>query len=116
MCSYQPDTLTVRASFSVPSKSGVLSVNENLTDRESRGRHFKMVGKESLLLQKDLSDEQVDKTRNTISGFNGDVSEVRKGTNEHETHKQRNATFDRLVYDTEPPKNESNFFHFSSSH
>lgn len=116
MCSYQPDTLTVRASFSVPSKSGLQSTKDNATDRESRRRSFRMVGKEALLLKKELqfenlSEEQVGNIPNAV-GFNGDISEVRKqrGVGENENTKLMNATFDRLVYDARTPGNESNIF------
>ncbi len=116
MCSYQPDTLTVRASFSVPSKSGLSPAQDNLGDRESRKRNFRMVGKEALLLKKEsqfenLADEPTSTTPNGV-GFNGDVSEIHKqsGGMEKENLKQPlNATFDRLVYDTQLPSNESNF-------
>lgn len=114
MCSYQPDTLTVRASFSVPSKSGLSSMSDNGTDRESRTRHFKMVGKEALLLQKELkfenlSDEQLGNNIPNTAGFNGDISEIykQKGINDH---KSKNATFDRLVYGAESPINEGILF------
>lgn len=116
MCSYQPDTLTVRASFSVPSKSGLSTPKDNATDRESRHRTFRMVGKEALLLKKEmqfenLSEEQLGNIPNGV-GFNGDILEVRKqrGVIENENHKKENATFDRLVYDTQAPSNESNIF------
>lgn len=122
MCSYQPDTLTVRASFSVPSKSGLSPPQENATDRESRRRSFRMVGKEALLLKKELhfenlSEEQPGTTPNGV-GFNGDISEVRKqqGVIVNEDVKPANATFDRLVYDARSPSNDSNFFSLFSIH
>lgn len=115
MCSYQPDTLTVRASFSVPSKTGVFPPKEdNATDRESRRRSFRMVGKEALLLKKELefenlSDEQLVNISNGVNGFTGDISEVLKegGVNDNENSKPMNATFDRLVYDAQLTSNES---------
>lgn len=119
MCSYQPDTLTVRASFSVPSKSDATLPKDNATERESRRRSFRMVGKEALLLKKEsqfenLSEEQPDGNIPNGVGFNGESSEVRKqrGFSGSENIKQaNNATFDRLVYDTQlPTSNESNFY------
>lgn len=118
MCSYQPDTLTVRASFSVPSKSGSPSPMpmDNPTDRESRRRSFRMVGKDALLLKQEKHFENLSEEQNNNvpigEGFVGDISEVRKqrGVNENEIDKQSNATFDRLVYNAQLPKNESNYF------
>lgn len=116
MCSYQPDTLTVRASFSVPSKSGssLSMLTDNATDRESRRRSFRMVGKEALLLKNELNFENLSEEQmgNVPNGFVGDISEVRKqrGVIAQEGVKQNNATFDRLVYDTKLPNNESNNF------
>lgn len=76
-----------------------------------------MVGKEALLLKKELefenlSEDQPGHVPNGV-GFNGESSEVRKlrGVNvEGENSKPQNATFDRLVYDTQPPSNESILF------
>lgn len=53
VCSYQPDTLTVRASFSVPGKAGVAAVEPHweAADRSGRQRKFRMVGKDALVLR-----------------------------------------------------------------
>lgn len=58
VCSYQPDTLTVRASFSVPGKAGVAAVEPQweANDRSGRQRKFRMVGKEALVLREASSD------------------------------------------------------------
>lgn len=61
VCTYQPDTLTVRASFSVPGRGGVVgassAVNDWDTDRNARNRKFKMVGKSALVLKEDHNDD-----------------------------------------------------------
>lgn len=63
MCTYHPDTLTVRASFSVPGRGGVvgsgsaISPSEWDNDRNARNRKFKMVGKSALVLKEDYTDD-----------------------------------------------------------
>lgn len=63
VCTYQPDTLTVRASFSVPGRGGVVGSGSAVspsdwdTDRNARNRKFKMVGKSALVLKEDYSDD-----------------------------------------------------------
>lgn len=117
-CSYQPDTLTVRASFSVPSKSGSLSSEprnneDNESDRESRKRHFRMVGKDALLLKKESNFENLSDERIGIGEFIGDVLEVRKqrGLSDIDNTKDNNTVqYDRLVYDVPLPISESNIF------
>lgn len=77
VCSYQPDTLTVRASFSVPGKAGVAAVAEpqwDAGDRSGRQRKFRMVGKEALVLREASSDDDADEQlaaeqRSPTSGF-----------------------------------------------
>lgn len=69
VCSYQPDTLTVRASFSVPGKAAVQpSWDDDQVDgssahgRSGRQRKFRMVGKEALVLKEpaEATDDAVD--------------------------------------------------------
>jgi hypothetical protein len=52
VCTFQPDTLTVRARLALPGK-GDVAVDENWNDRErsSRNRQFKMVDKSALILK-----------------------------------------------------------------
>lgn len=80
LCSYQPDTLTVRASFSVPGKAGVAAVEPqwDASDRSGRQRKFRMVGKEALVLRETSSDDDANeepaaqtkaKQRSLTSGF-----------------------------------------------
>lgn len=63
VCTYHPDTLTVRASFSVPGRGGVIgsgsaiSPSEWDNDRNARNRKFKMVGKSALVLKEDYTDD-----------------------------------------------------------
>lgn len=66
-----------------------------------------MVGKEALLLKKetksnDTTDEEVD---SITDGFNGFASEVHK---ENGNNRQINASFDRLVYESQSPRSEGN--------
>lgn len=122
MCSYQPDTLTVRTSFSIPSRS-TLQSPKNTTDRESRKRTFRIVGKEALLLTTEtsqspplsslnktelnnVSNERIDSTPDTLD-FNGDVSVI---VQRNENIQQLNATFDRLTYESKLQKSESILF------
>lgn len=61
VCSYQPDTLTVRASFSVPGKAAVqphwddedgsTGGSSASNERSGRQRKFRMVGKDALVLK-----------------------------------------------------------------
>lgn len=57
VCSYQPDTLTVRASFSVPGKASAIAADAlsdgdaAASDRSGRQRKFRMVGKDALVLK-----------------------------------------------------------------
>lgn len=55
VCTYQPDTLTVRASFSVPGKGDVAPVQQPQweTDRAARDRKFRMVDKSALVLKQE---------------------------------------------------------------
>lgn len=63
VCTYQPDTLTVRASFSVPGRGGVVGAGSAVSpgewdsDRNARNRKFKMVGKSALVLKEDYTDD-----------------------------------------------------------
>lgn len=52
LCTFQPDTLTVRARLALPGKGDVV-VEDNWHDRErsSRNRQFKMVDKSALILK-----------------------------------------------------------------
>lgn len=52
VCTFQPDTLTVRARLALPGKGDVI-VDEEWNDRErtSRNRQFKMVDKSALILK-----------------------------------------------------------------
>ncbi|KAG4074880.1 hypothetical protein HA402_009305 [Bradysia odoriphaga] len=113
MCSYQPDTLTVRTSFSVPSKTDLTLPIDNTTDRESRKRSFRMVGKEALLLKTESpNDTKLNNLPNEQIpgglGFNGDVFEVRKQNevNGIENIQPINATYDRLIYEAQLPQSE----------
>lgn len=53
VCSYQPDTLTVRASFAVPGQGSAAAMEPDWTqsDRSGRQRKFRMVGKDSLVVR-----------------------------------------------------------------
>lgn len=54
ICTYQPDTLTIRASFSVPGRgAAAVSSDWEESDRSGRQRKFRMVGKSSLVLKED---------------------------------------------------------------
>lgn len=58
MCTYQPDTLTIRASFSVPGRgAAAVSPDWEESDRSGRQRKFRMVGKSSLVLKEDYNDD-----------------------------------------------------------
>lgn len=53
VCSYQPDTLTVRASFAVPGQGSADALEPDWaqSDRSARQRKFRMVGKDSLVVR-----------------------------------------------------------------
>lgn len=63
VCTYQPDTLTVRASFSVPGKGDVAPIQPNWeTDRSARDRKFRMVDKTALVLKQErkMNETEID--------------------------------------------------------
>ncbi|KAL7041067.1 hypothetical protein ACKWTF_000613 [Chironomus riparius] len=53
VCTFQPDTLTVRARLALPGKGDVVVEEDSWSDRErtSRNRQFKMVDKSALILK-----------------------------------------------------------------
>lgn len=62
VCTFQPDTLTVRARLALPGKGGASVIEEDSwSDRErgARGRQFKMVDKSALVL-KESSDQSME--------------------------------------------------------
>lgn len=68
VCTYQPDTLTVRASFSVPGKAGVAAVQPHWdSDRSGRDRKFRMVNKSALILKEETSDVDVNSSQENDS-------------------------------------------------
>lgn len=120
MCSYQPNTLTVRTSFSVPSKTLLPSPKHNNTDRGSRKISLRMVGKEALLLKEEspqsslkeselnnFIQKQIDSTPDKV-GFNGHVSAILQRNENPEKTQKINTTFDRLIHESQLQKHEGN--------
>lgn len=69
VCTFQPDTLTVRARLALPGKGDVV-VDDNWHDRErsSRNRQFKMVDKSALILK--------ESTEHSMENAIGDVENL----------------------------------------
>lgn len=69
VCTFQPDTLTVRARLALPGKGDVV-VDDNWNDRErsSRNRQFKMVDKSALILK--------ESTEHSMENAIGDVENL----------------------------------------
>lgn len=108
VCSYQPDTLTVRASFSVPGKGGVAAVQPESNDRSARHRKFRLVDKSSLVLRSgDESTSQESDAPNSVANIKEITTTMRSDTgsfesfeedqNEDRSEKQENSKYDRLI-------------------
>lgn len=106
ICTYQPDTLTVRASFAVPGKGGAspLPSDWDVTGRNGRGRQFRMVGKNSLVLKENdpdriSSDEIEIKEKENEFQNNAEalLEEIPEEKHEKEVLQLRNARFLPLV-------------------
>lgn len=115
MCSYQPDTLTVRASFSVPGKSGVAAVQPEWesNDRSARHRKFRLVDKSSLVLKSGAinDDEESPSSSSQESDAPNSVANIKEITttmesfvdlladqNDDQTEDQRKMSkYDRLI-------------------
>lgn len=108
LCTYQPDTLTVRASFTVPGKNGVASVAPSWesSDRSARDRKFRMVDKSGLVLKAEpevenkLLSGQPNAKNNELAGLSADkqlnLSKEDKGEGEID-ESYRNSKYARLV-------------------
>lgn len=59
ICTYQPDTLTVRARLALPSKSGAIVMEEERDHRNARERQFKMVNRSALVLKEESIENAV---------------------------------------------------------
>lgn len=91
LCSYQPDTLTVRASFSVPGKAGVAAVEPQWEagDRSGRQRKFRMVGKEALVLREPPAAAETAEDNAATAGDDADRTERRPATSGARTARRR---------------------------
>lgn len=115
ICTYHPDTLTVRASFSVPGRGGVVgsgSANPSDwdTDRNARNRKFKMVGKSSLILKEDYSDdfpsdESVGEKSERKDDDLGIVSELINGVDVQANNKTGKQLADNMIASDQEPGN-----------
>ncbi len=100
VCTFQPDTLTVRARLALPGK-GDAKVDENWSDRErsSRHRQFKMVDKSALILKENNED--------SLENVIGEVENLtEKIFSKEESEISDSARFSR--YSTE--SNQKSFF------
>jgi hypothetical protein len=71
VCTFQPDTLTVRARLALPSKGGVSVMDEDSwpqQERGARGRQFKMVDKSALVL-KESSEQSMENSIGDIDNM-----------------------------------------------
>jgi large-conductance mechanosensitive channel len=70
VCTFQPDTLTVRARLALPGKGDVVPEGESWSEREreSRNRQFKMVDKSALILK--------ESSENSMENAIGDIENL----------------------------------------
>lgn len=107
VCTFHPDMLTVRASFSVPGRGGATAVSPDLNSnngRNARERSFRLVNKSALVLKENDPDrdEGVDSLTEVQQDSNQEIRPskvtenlLEKTFDEHSTHVQ----FSRLVAD-----------------
>lgn len=105
VCTFQPDTLTVRARLALPSKGGASVIDDDSwtdRDRGARERQFKMVDKSALILKE--SGEQ------SMENAVGDIENLTEKILAHEKSKIASNTISRQV---EPLRN-ARYSRFSS--
>lgn len=122
VCTFQPDTLTVRARLALPSKGGASAMGEDLWPERERGareRQFKMVDKSSLVL-KESGEQSMENAIGDIENLTEKIlaqekSEISTNTISKVMKKPveplKNARFSRYSTDYESP---SDFFRIDS--
>lgn len=107
VCTFQPDTLTVRARLALPSKGGASVMEEDLwpeRERGARDRQFKMVDKSALVLKE--SGEQ------SMENAIGDIENLTEKIMSQEKSSVSN-TIDKKKKKVEPLRN-ARYLRFSS--
>lgn len=110
VCTFQPDTLTVRARLALPSKGGASQVDDDSwseRDRGARGWQFKMVDKSSLIL-KESEEQSVENAVGDIENLTEKIlarekSEIASNTISRKRHVEplKNARYSRFSSDFE---------------
>lgn len=109
VCTFQPDTLTVRARLALPSKGGASVVDEDLWPERERGareRQFKMVDKSALILKE--SSEQ------SMENAVGDIDNLTEKILAHDKAQISSNTIEKKKYN-EPLKN-ARYLRYSSDY
>lgn len=120
VCTFQPDTLTVRARLALPSRGGVSSIDETEWPEQGRGareRQFNMVDKSSLIL-KESSEHSVESAIGDIENLTEKIlaqEGASMAANIIETKKYdeplKNPRYSRYSSDH---RTSSSFFHIDS--
>lgn len=98
VCTFQPDTLTVRARLALPSKGGASVIDEEMWPERERGareRHFKMVDKSALILK--------ESGEHSMENAIGDIENLTEKILSHEKSPISNTIIDKRKH--EPLKN-----------
>lgn len=109
VCTFQPDTLTVRARLALPSKGGASVVDEDLWPERERGareRQFKMVDKSALILKE--SSEQ------SMENAVGDIDNLTEKILAHGKAQIASNTIEKKKFN-EPLKN-ARYLRYSSDY
>lgn len=77
VCTFQPDTLTVRAKLALPNRAGMGRIDPEwwaeASGRSARERQFKMVNKTALVLKEDYAEVPTTESADAAEGF---ISEI----------------------------------------
>lgn len=109
VCTFQPDTLTVRARLALPGKGGASVIDEDSwpeRERGARGRQFKMVDKSALIL-KESNDQSMESAI-------GDIENLTEKILAHEKAEISSNTISKKKL-SEPLKN-ARYSRYSSTH
>lgn len=122
VCTFQPDTLTVRARLALPSKGGASVVEDDLWPERERGareRQFKMVDKSALIL-KESGEQSMENAIGDIENLTEKIMSLEKtpittntilNKKKKKSEPLKNARFSRYSTDYQ---SSSDFFRFDS--
>lgn len=114
VCTYQPDTLTVRASFAVPGRGGAAVVPSEWaeTGRSARERQFRLVDKSALVLKENdpdsassLGNEDSMITNGNDKDTTGSMSEISSEPINYSERESKMLDYNMIIDDRELKKN-----------